>query len=288
MFGQLLHCLFAIAIRLLLNSLLLAQRDEHLGRERYDCRPTWNGQRNGFNPRTIRTSIGQIILDVSQVRNAQTLHIIQRFERGSRIDRALNLAIAEMYLQGVSTRKVVKVMNEICGGNGDSAQAPQYYKQPLGDAGMEKYFLMARCFLDEGLRADRQPEFTQIDIEASFITPDDIYACIEDMLTRVWKASVGRDIVTPFPCMTWKDAVNQYGSDKPERRFEMKITDCTDFLDNCAFCVFSGSIANGSVVKAINARGLNPSVGPIESLTQTAIEAGGKGLAYIRSATSTM
>ncbi|MBQ7024370.1 MAG: aspartate--tRNA ligase [Akkermansia sp.] len=161
-------------------------------------------------------------------------------------------------------------------------QAPQQYKQLLMVAGMEKYFQVARCFRDEDLRADRQPEFTQIDIEASFITPEDVYAWIEDMLKRVFKESVGRDIVTPFPRMTWKDAMNQYGSDKPERRFEMKITDCSDIFANSEFRVFSGAVANGGVVKAINAKGFNPSVGQVDSLTQTAIEAGAKGLAYIK------
>ena len=161
-------------------------------------------------------------------------------------------------------------------------QAPQQYKQLLMVAGMEKYFQVARCFRDEDLRADRQPEFTQIDIEASFITPEDIYAWIENMLKRVFKESVGRDIVTPFPRMTWKDAMDQYGSDKPERRFEMKITDCSDIFANSEFRVFSGAIANGGVVKAINAKGFNPSVGQVDSLTQTAVEAGAKGLAYIK------
>ncbi|MBR5893927.1 MAG: aspartate--tRNA ligase [Akkermansia sp.] len=161
-------------------------------------------------------------------------------------------------------------------------QAPQQYKQLLMVAGMEKYFQVARCFRDEDLRADRQPEFTQIDIEASFITPEDVYAWIEAMLKRVFKESVGRDIVTPFPRMTWKDAMDQYGSDKPERRFEMKITDCSDIFANSEFRVFSGAIANGGVVKAINAKGFNPSVGQVDSLTQTAIEAGAKGLAYIK------
>ena len=161
-------------------------------------------------------------------------------------------------------------------------QAPQQYKQLLMVAGMEKYFQVARCFRDEDLRADRQPEFTQIDIEASFITPEDIYAWIENMLKRVFKESVGRDIVTPFPRMTWKDAMDQYGSDKPERRFEIKITECSDIFANSDFRVFSGAIANGGVVKAINAKGFNPSVGQIDSLTQTAIEAGAKGLAYIK------
>ena len=161
-------------------------------------------------------------------------------------------------------------------------QAPQQYKQLLMVAGMEKYFQVARCFRDEDLRADRQPEFTQIDIEASFITPEDIYAWIENMLKRVFKESVGRDIVTPFPRMTWKEAMDQYGSDKPERRFEMKITECSDIFANSEFRVFSGAIANGGVVKAINAKGFNPSVGQVDSLTQTAIEAGAKGLAYIK------
>ena len=161
-------------------------------------------------------------------------------------------------------------------------QAPQQYKQLLMVAGMERYFQVARCFRDEDLRADRQPEFTQIDIEASFITPEDIYSWIEAMLKRVFKESVGRDIVTPFPRMTWHDAMDQYGSDKPERRFEMKITECSDIFANSDFRVFSGAVAAGGVVKAINAKGFNPSVGQIDSLTQTAIEAGAKGLAYIK------
>ena len=161
-------------------------------------------------------------------------------------------------------------------------QAPQQYKQLLMVAGMEKYFQVARCFRDEDLRADRQPEFTQIDIEASFITPEDIYAWIENMLKRVFKESVGRDIVTPFPRMTWKDAMNQYGSDKPERRFEMKITECSDIFAKSDFRVFSSAVANGGVVKAINAKNFSPSVGQIDSLTQTALEAGAKGLAYIK------
>ena len=161
-------------------------------------------------------------------------------------------------------------------------QAPQQYKQLLMVAGMERYFQVARCFRDEDLRADRQPEFTQIDIEASFITPEDIYGWIEAMLKRVFKESVGRDIVTPFPRMTWHDAMDQYGSDKPERRFEMKITECSDIFATSDFRVFSSAVASGGVVKAINAKGFNPSVGQIDSLTQTAIEAGAKGLAYIK------
>ena len=161
-------------------------------------------------------------------------------------------------------------------------QSPQQYKQLLMVSGLEKYFQIARCFRDEDLRADRQPEFTQVDIEASFITPEDIYNWIEQMLKRVFKESVGRDIVTPFPRMTWHDAMNEYGSDKPERRFEMKITDCSDIFANSDFRVFSSAVAAGGVVKAINAKNFSPSVGQIDSLTQTALEAGAKGLAYIK------
>lgn len=161
-------------------------------------------------------------------------------------------------------------------------QSPQQYKQLLMVSGLEKYFQIARCFRDEDLRADRQPEFTQVDIEASFITPEDIYNWIEQMLKRVFKESVGRDIVTPFPRMTWHDAMNEYGSDKPERRFEMKITDCSDIFEKSDFRVFSSAVAAGGVVKAINAKNFSPSVGQIDSLTQTALEAGAKGLAYIK------
>ena len=161
-------------------------------------------------------------------------------------------------------------------------QSPQLLKQLLMVGGVERYYQVAKCFRDEDLRADRQPEFTQIDIEASFITPEDIYNWVEQMLKRVFKESVGRDIVTPFPRMTWHDAMDQYGSDKPERRFEMKLTDCSDIFAKSDFRVFSGAIANGGVVKAINAKNFSPSVGQVDSLTKTAVEAGAKGLAYIK------
>ncbi len=161
-------------------------------------------------------------------------------------------------------------------------QAPQQYKQLLMVAGMEKYFQVAHCFRDEDLRADRQPEFTQVDLEASFITPEDIYAWIENMLQRVFRESVGREITIPFPRMSWHDAMDQYGSDKPERRFEMKLTDCTDIFATSGFKVFASIVAKGGVVKAINAKSFSPSVGQIDSLTKTAVEAGAKGLAFIK------
>lgn len=162
-------------------------------------------------------------------------------------------------------------------------QAPQQYKQLLMVAGMERYFQIARCFRDEDLRADRQPEFTQIDIEASFITPEDVFNWIEQLLQRVYKESIGRDIAIPFPRMTWKDAMDQYGSDKPERRFDMKLTDVSSIFEKSGFKVFANAVSSGGVVKAINAKGFaNASVGQIDSLTKTAVEAGAKGLAYIK------
>ena len=162
-------------------------------------------------------------------------------------------------------------------------QAPQQYKQLLMVAGMERYFQIARCFRDEDLRADRQPEFTQIDIEASFITPEDIYALVEGSLKRAYKEALNVDVQTPFPRMTWNEAMDQYGSDKPERRFEMKLTDVSSIFTNSGFKVFASTVANGGVVKAINAKGLGTaSVGQIDALTKTALEAGAKGLAYIK------
>ncbi len=161
-------------------------------------------------------------------------------------------------------------------------QAPQQYKQLLMVAGLEKYFQVARCFRDEDLRADRQPEFTQIDIEASFITPEDIYGWVEEMLQRVFREAIGKEISIPFPRVTWHDAMDQYGSDKPDRRFDMKLIDCSDIFAGSDFRVFAGAVAAGGVVKAINAKNFSPSVGQVDSLTKTATEAGAKGLAYIK------
>ncbi len=162
-------------------------------------------------------------------------------------------------------------------------QAPQQYKQLLMVAGMERYFQVARCFRDEDLRSDRQLEFTQIDIEASFVKPQDMFDLTEGALKRAYQEAVGIDIPTPFPRMTWKEAMDQYGSDKPERRFDMKLTDLSDIFANSGFKVFSGAISKGGVVKAINAKGFsNPSVGQIDALTKAAIETGAKGLAYIK------
>ena len=162
-------------------------------------------------------------------------------------------------------------------------QAPQQYKQMLMVAGVEKYFQIARCFRDEDLRADRQPEFSQIDIEASFVNQDDIIGLIEGMLSSMFEQARGVEVPTPFERLTWHDAMNRYGSDKPERRIGMGMVDLTDELKDCEFRVFSGTVANGGVVKAINAKGFaNISVGQVDKLTKLAQEAGAKGLAYIQ------
>ncbi|NCF88103.1 MAG: aspartate--tRNA ligase [Verrucomicrobiaceae bacterium] len=162
-------------------------------------------------------------------------------------------------------------------------QAPQQYKQLLQVAGVDKYFQIARCFRDEDLRADRQPEFTQVDVEASFVDQADIVSLVEGLLARGFKDALGVDIPDSFEQLTYHTAMDTYGSDKPDRRFDMKLIDVTKDLKDCEFRVFSGAVANGGVVKAINAKGFaDISTGQIDKLTQLAQEAGAKGLAYIQ------
>src|SRR5947209_2518617 len=162
-------------------------------------------------------------------------------------------------------------------------QAPQQYKQLLMVAGVEKYFQIARCFRDEDLRADRQPEFTQIDIEASFVTPDDIFAITEGMLAAIFKAARNIDIKTPFDRLTYREAINRYGSDKPDRRFGVQLVDISDDFRSSGFKVFRGALDAGGVVKAINAKGFaGITTGQIEELTETAKVFGAKGLAFIK------
>ena len=120
---------------------------------------------------------------------------------------------------------------------------------------MEKYFQIAKCFRDEDLRADRQPEFTQIDIEASFVTPEDIFALTEGMLAAIFKAARSIEIKTPFERLTYREAISRYGSDKPDRRFAMQLVDLGDVFRESQFKVFRGALDNGGVVKAINAKG---------------------------------
>jgi len=162
-------------------------------------------------------------------------------------------------------------------------QSPQQFKQILMVAGVEKYFQLARCYRDEDLRADRQPEFTQIDIEMSFIDREDIYALIEGLLKRVWKTALNMDIPREFNRITFKDALNRYGIDKPDTRFAMELVDMTEEFRASTFKVFSGAIANGGVVKALNAKGLaGATQGQIETMIEYAKNFGAKGLAFIK------
>ena len=162
-------------------------------------------------------------------------------------------------------------------------QSPQQFKQILMVAGVEKYFQLARCYRDEDLRADRQPEFTQVDIEMSFIDREDIYALIEGLLKRVWKTALNIDVPTPFKRISFEEALNRYGIDKPDTRFAMELVDMTEDFRASTFKVFSGTIANGGVVKALNAKGMaGATQGQIETMTEYAKSFGAKGLAFIK------
>ena len=162
-------------------------------------------------------------------------------------------------------------------------QAPQQYKQLLMVAGMEKYFQIAKAFRDEDLRADRQPEFTQIDIEASFVTPSDIYALTEGMLAAIFKTARGIEIPTPFPRLNYREAIDTFGSDKPDRRFNMKLIDFGDVFRSSQFKVFQRALAEGGVVKAINAKHFaGITIGQVDEMTAIAKTFGAKGLAFIK------
>ena len=162
-------------------------------------------------------------------------------------------------------------------------QAPQQYKQLLMVAGMEKYFQIAKAFRDEDLRADRQPEFTQIDIEASFVTSSDIYALTEGMLAAIFKTVRGIKIPTPFPRLTYREAIDTFGSDKPDRRFNMKLIDFGDVFRSSQFKVFQSALAEGGVVKAINAKHFaGITIGQVDEMTAIAKTFGAKGLAFIK------
>src|SRR5438874_6992453 len=162
-------------------------------------------------------------------------------------------------------------------------QSPQQFKQILMVGGVEKYFQIARCFRDEDQRADRQLEFTQIDVEMSFIEREDIYNLIEGLLKRVWKAALNMDVPTPFKRLSFQEALNRFGIDKPDTRFGMELADFTEEFKASTFKVFSGAIANGGVVKALNAKGLaGATQGQIETMTEYAKSFGAKGLAYIK------
>lgn len=163
------------------------------------------------------------------------------------------------------------------------AQSPQQYKQLLMAGGVERYFQIAKCFRDEDPRADRITELTQIDAEASFITEEDIYRIFEGLMKAIFREAKGVELETPFPRMTYREAMNRYGSDKPDRRFGAELQDVGDIFRESEFKVFRAALDNGGVVKAVNARGFACiTTGQIEELTEMAKQAGAKGLAFIK------
>lgn len=162
-------------------------------------------------------------------------------------------------------------------------QSPQQYKQMLMVAGVERYYQLARCFRDEDLRADRQPEFTQLDIELSFIDREDMYALIEGLMGRVWREVLGVEIEAPFPRMSFHEAMNRYGVDKPDTRFGLELQDCGEIFKDSGFKVFKGALESGGAVKAINVKGLaDLTQGELRGLEDAAKSLGAKGLAFIK------
>ncbi len=163
-------------------------------------------------------------------------------------------------------------------------QSPQLYKQLLMLSGFDRYMQIARCYRDEDLRADRQPEFTQIDLEMSFVEMEDVLSIGEGYVKRLFKEVLGVDIATPLPRLTYTDAMNNYGSDKPDTRFDMKIKDLSDIVENCGFGVFADTVKNGGTVRAITAKNAAAiyTRKEIDKLTEEAKGIGAKGLAFIR------
>ncbi len=161
-------------------------------------------------------------------------------------------------------------------------QSPQIFKQLLMCSGYDRYFQIARCFRDEDLRADRQPEFTQIDMELSFVDVDDVIDLNERLIAKVFDEVLGVSVPLPIPRMTWAEAMERYGSDKPDIRFDMELTNVTEAVRDCEFAVFKGAIENGGTVRGINAKGQGTMPRKkIDSLVDFAKDYGAKGLAYI-------
>ena len=163
-------------------------------------------------------------------------------------------------------------------------QSPQIYKQLLMIAGYDRYIQLARCFRDEDLRADRQPEFTQIDMEMSFVEVEDILEIVEGLITKLFREVLGKEIQVPLPRLTYTEAMNRYGSDKPDTRVGMEIQDISDLVADCDFGVFTSAIENGGSVRAIVAKNAVETYTrkEIDRLTEFARGIGAKGLAYVR------
>jgi aspartyl-tRNA synthetase len=163
-------------------------------------------------------------------------------------------------------------------------QSPQIFKQLLMVGGFERYYQVARCFRDEDLRADRQPEFTQLDIETSFMSQEDIIRLTENMMKQVLKEAKEMDVQTPFPRMSYQDAMDRFGSDKPDTRFGMQLTDVSELVKESGFKVFSGAVQSGGQVKAINVKAGAPNYSrkDIDALTEFVSRYGAKGLAWLK------
>ena len=163
-------------------------------------------------------------------------------------------------------------------------QSPQLYKQLLMLSGFDRYMQIARCYRDEDLRADRQPEFTQIDLEMSFVEKEDVFGIAEGYIKRLFKDVLDVEIPTPLTRLTYTEAMENYGSDKPDTRFDMKIKDLSDIVENCGFGVFSDTVKNGGTVRAITAKNAASvyTRKEIDKLTEEAKGIGAKGLAFIR------
>ena len=161
-------------------------------------------------------------------------------------------------------------------------QSPQIFKQLLMCSGYDRYFQIARCFRDEDLRADRQPEFTQIDMELSFVDVDDVIEVNERLLQKIFKETIGVEVSLPIQRMTWQEAMDRFGSDKPDIRFGMELVNVTEVVKDCDFVVFKGAIENGGTVRGINAKGQGAMPRKkIDALVDFAKGYGAKGLAYI-------
>lgn len=161
-------------------------------------------------------------------------------------------------------------------------QSPQIYKQLLMVGGIDRYFQVAKCFRDEDLRADRQPEFTQLDMELSFVDEEDVIAELEGLFSKLSKEILKKEIPVPFKRMTYAEAMDFYGSDKPDTRFDMKMVNITEIARTCSFEVFANVVKKGGIVKAINVKGGDSFTRTqIEELTEKAVSYGGKGMAWI-------
>ncbi|MEI7905694.1 MAG: aspartate--tRNA ligase, partial [Candidatus Firestonebacteria bacterium] len=162
-------------------------------------------------------------------------------------------------------------------------QSPQMLKQIMMVSGIDRYFQIAKCFRDEDLRADRQPEFTQIDIEMSYITEEDIYTLVEGMLKQVFKETLGLEIISPFPKMTYDEAMEKYGSDKPDLRYGLELVNVTELFKQTQFKVFLDAIAKGGIIKGLKAEGCAKfSRMDMDTLTEFVKQFGAKGLAWFK------